>query len=141
MVDGRTLREIMNMLPFTFNSTGISKTEDWKDMDQALQFHQLLKDLFQWSIYNKTFNVELNWEEIGEGFQRIFLNEIPFQDLIEITEFWIPNRKLRLLEERAARIRENQATIQAIEEQLNQKEHTLTPSRSQRVKQIDYSVA
>ncbi|MBW0514727.1 hypothetical protein O181_054442 [Austropuccinia psidii MF-1] len=34
---------------------------------------------------------------------------------------------------RAARIRENQATTQAIEEHLNQKEHTLIPSGSQGV--------
>ncbi|MBW0528135.1 hypothetical protein O181_067850 [Austropuccinia psidii MF-1] len=36
------------------------------------------------------------------------------------TKGWNPTRKFRLLEVRADRIRENQATIQAIEEQLTQ---------------------
>ncbi|MBW0494867.1 hypothetical protein O181_034582 [Austropuccinia psidii MF-1] len=52
---------------------------------------------------------------------------------MEITKAWNPTRKLRLLEERATRIRENQATIQAIEEQLNQTGPTLIPSGSQGV--------
>ncbi|MBW0483673.1 hypothetical protein O181_023388 [Austropuccinia psidii MF-1] len=51
------------------------------------------------------------------------------------------NRKFKLLEERAARIRENQATIQAIEEELKKKEDTLIPSGSQRVKQPSTPVA
>ncbi|MBW0525152.1 hypothetical protein O181_064867 [Austropuccinia psidii MF-1] len=49
------------------------------------------------------------------------------KDLILITKGWIPKRQFKLLEGRAARIRQKQATIQAIEEQLNQKEHTLIP--------------
>ncbi|MBW0579586.1 hypothetical protein O181_119301 [Austropuccinia psidii MF-1] len=38
-----------------------------------------------------------------------------------------PNRQFKLLEESKTRIRENQVTIQAIEEQLNQTEPTLIP--------------
>ncbi|MBW0556090.1 hypothetical protein O181_095805 [Austropuccinia psidii MF-1] len=44
-------------------------------------------------------------------------------------------------EEREARIRDNQATIQTIEEQLNQKKNNLIPSGSQGVNQPDFQVA
>ncbi|MBW0475153.1 hypothetical protein O181_014868 [Austropuccinia psidii MF-1] len=40
------------------------KTEDWKDMDKVLQLHQLLKELFQWSMDNKRFNIASHWEEL-----------------------------------------------------------------------------
>ncbi|MBW0479102.1 hypothetical protein O181_018817 [Austropuccinia psidii MF-1] len=108
VIDDRTLREIIPILPFTL------KTEDWKDMNQALQ-------IYKWSMDNKRFNLASQWEELGAFCQKVCLKEIPFKDLMVITKGWNPNRKLKLLEERAARIRENQATIQAIEEQLNQK--------------------
>ncbi|MBW0478678.1 hypothetical protein O181_018393 [Austropuccinia psidii MF-1] len=49
-------------------------------------------------------------------------------------------QEFQILAEREARMRENQATIQAIEEQLNKKEHTLIPSGSQGVKKPDYLV-
>ncbi|MBW0519473.1 hypothetical protein O181_059188 [Austropuccinia psidii MF-1] len=60
---------------------------------------------------------------------------------MEITKGWNPTRKFRLLEERETRIRENQATIQAIEEQLNQTGPTLIPSGSQGVDQTSSPVA
>ncbi|MBW0585521.1 hypothetical protein O181_125236 [Austropuccinia psidii MF-1] len=52
-----------------------------------------------------------------------------------------PNRQFKLLEESKTRIRENQVTIQAIEEQLNQTEPTLIPSGSQGVDQPNSPVA
>ncbi|MBW0492831.1 hypothetical protein O181_032546 [Austropuccinia psidii MF-1] len=52
-----------------------------------------------------------------------------------ITKGWDPTRKFRLLEEITTMISENQATIQAIEEQLNQMGPTLIPSGSQGVDQ------
>ncbi|MBW0510464.1 hypothetical protein O181_050179 [Austropuccinia psidii MF-1] len=52
-----------------------------------------------------------------------------------ITKGWNPTRKFKLLEERATKIRENKATIQAIEEQLTQTGHTQIPSGSQGVDQ------
>ncbi|MBW0515124.1 hypothetical protein O181_054839 [Austropuccinia psidii MF-1] len=58
-----------------------------------------------------------------------------------ITKGWNPRRHFKLLEERATRIRENKATIQAIKEQLNQTEPTLIPSGSQGVNQPDSPVA
>ncbi|MBW0506147.1 hypothetical protein O181_045862 [Austropuccinia psidii MF-1] len=35
---------------FNFQFRRNLKPEDWKDMDQFLLLHQLLKDLFQWSM-------------------------------------------------------------------------------------------
>ncbi|MBW0565156.1 hypothetical protein O181_104871 [Austropuccinia psidii MF-1] len=49
VVDGKTLREIIPTLPFTFQSNRNLRPKDWKDMDHVLQLHQLLKDVFQWS--------------------------------------------------------------------------------------------
>ncbi|MBW0513147.1 hypothetical protein O181_052862 [Austropuccinia psidii MF-1] len=102
-------------------------------MDQVLQLHELLKDLFQWSMDNKRFNLASNWEELGASFQKIFLKEIPFKALMVITKGWNPNRHFKLLEERATRIRGNKATIPAIQEQLNRTEPTMIPSGSQGV--------
>ncbi|MBW0468002.1 hypothetical protein O181_007717 [Austropuccinia psidii MF-1] len=107
------------------------KPEDWKDMDQVLQIQQLLKDLFQWSMGNKRFNLASHWAELGESCQRICLKEIELKELMLITKGWNPKRKFILLEARANRIRENQATIQAIEEQLTQTGPTQIPSGSQ----------
>ncbi|MBW0462312.1 hypothetical protein O181_002027 [Austropuccinia psidii MF-1] len=58
-----------------------------------------------------------------------------------ITKRWSPNRQFKLLEDRETRIRENQATIQAIEEHFNKKEPTLIPSVSQEVDQPNSPVA
>ncbi|MBW0479829.1 hypothetical protein O181_019544 [Austropuccinia psidii MF-1] len=89
---------------------------------------------------NKRFNLASHWEYLGASFQNICLKEIPFKGLMVVTKGWNPTRKLILLEERKTRIRENQATIQAIEEQLNQTGPTLIPSGSQGVKQPNYPV-
>ncbi|MBW0498031.1 hypothetical protein O181_037746 [Austropuccinia psidii MF-1] len=117
------------------------QTKDWKDMDQVLQLHQLLKDLFQWSMDNKRFKLASHWEEHEASFWKIFLNEIDFKDLMVITKGWNPTRKFRILEERATGIRENQATIQAIEEQLTQTGNIQIPSGSQGVDQNSSPVA
>ncbi|MBW0562638.1 hypothetical protein O181_102353 [Austropuccinia psidii MF-1] len=68
-------------------------------------------------------------------------NEGDFKDLIVITKGWNPTRHFRLLEARAQRIRENQATIQAIEEQLTQTGPNQIPSGSQEAGQISSPVA
>ncbi|MBW0463601.1 hypothetical protein O181_003316 [Austropuccinia psidii MF-1] len=131
VVDGKTLRETIPTLPFTFQFNSNVKPEDWKDVDQVLQLHQLLKDLFQWSMDNRRFNLASHWEELGSSFQKICLREIDFKYLMIITKGWNPTRQFRLLEVRANRIRENQATIQAIEKQITQTGHTQIPSGSQ----------
>ncbi|MBW0567533.1 hypothetical protein O181_107248 [Austropuccinia psidii MF-1] len=135
------MREIISTLPFKLQFNEDLKAEDWKDMDQALQIHQLLKDLLQWSMDNKTFNLASHWAELGASFQRIFLNEIDVKDLMVITKGCNPTRKFRLLEARAQRISENQATIQAIELQLTQTGPTHIPSGSQGAGQISSPVA
>ncbi|MBW0564622.1 hypothetical protein O181_104337 [Austropuccinia psidii MF-1] len=141
VVHGKTLREIIPTLQFNFQLDRNLKPKDWKDMDKVLQLHQLLKDLFQWSMDNKRFNLASCWAELGASCQKIFLKEIDFKDLIIITKCWNPTRKFRLLEVRENRIRENQATIQAIEEQLTQTGPTQIPSGSQGEVQISFPVA
>ncbi|MBW0463070.1 hypothetical protein O181_002785 [Austropuccinia psidii MF-1] len=141
MVDGRKLREIIPTLQFTFQFTRELRQEDWKDMYQVLQLHQILKDFLQWSMNNKGSNLASSLEELGAGYQKICLKEIPFKDPMVITKGWNPNRKLKLLVEKEARIRENQATIQAIEEKLNPTEHNLICSGSQGVNAPDPQVA
>ncbi|MBW0471078.1 hypothetical protein O181_010793 [Austropuccinia psidii MF-1] len=127
VVDGKTLREIIPTLPFNFQFNRNLKPENWKDMDQVLQLHQLLKYHFQCSMNKKRFNLASHWEELGASFQKIGLKEISFKDLMVITKGWNPTRQFTLLEEREIRIRENQATIKAIEEQLNLTGPTLIP--------------
>ncbi|MBW0482442.1 hypothetical protein O181_022157 [Austropuccinia psidii MF-1] len=116
IIDGMTLREIIPTVPST-----LLKPEDWKDMDKAYQIHQLLKDLYQWRMDNKRFKLELHWEKMAACCQKAGLKEIPFKDLMVITKGLNPKWQFKLLEERAARIRDNQATFQSIEEKLNQK--------------------
>ncbi|MBW0541931.1 hypothetical protein O181_081646 [Austropuccinia psidii MF-1] len=69
---------------------------------------------------NKRFNLASHWAELGASFQKICLKKIDFKGLMVITKGWNPTRKFRLLDVRENRIRENQATIPAIEEQLTQ---------------------
>ncbi|MBW0522123.1 hypothetical protein O181_061838 [Austropuccinia psidii MF-1] len=141
VADGKTLRQIIPTLPFTFQFKSNLKPEDWKDMHQVLQLHQLLKDLFQCRMDNKRFNLASHWAELGASFQNICLKEIDFKDLMVITKGWTPTRQFRLLEVSANRIRENQATIQAIEGKLTQAGHTQIPSGSQGAGQISSPVA
>ncbi|MBW0577111.1 hypothetical protein O181_116826 [Austropuccinia psidii MF-1] len=90
---------------------------------------------------NKRFNIAPHWAELGAICQRICLKEIDFKDRMVITKRWKPTRHFRLLEARANRIRENQATIQAIDEQLTQTGPTQIPSGSQGAGQTSSPVA
>ncbi|MBW0483412.1 hypothetical protein O181_023127 [Austropuccinia psidii MF-1] len=65
VVDGKTMGEILSTLPFTLQLNRNLKPVGWKDMEQVLQLHQLLKDLFQWSMDNNRFNLASHWEELG----------------------------------------------------------------------------
>ncbi|MBW0587032.1 hypothetical protein O181_126747, partial [Austropuccinia psidii MF-1] len=141
VVDCKKLREIIQNLPFTIQLNRNLKPEDWKDMDQVHQLHQLLKDLFQWSMDNKRFNLESHWEELGASWKKICLKEIDFKCFMVIKKGWNLTRQFRLLDVRAKRIRDNQATIQAIEEQLTHTRHTHIPSGSQGAGQISSPVA
>ncbi|MBW0524667.1 hypothetical protein O181_064382 [Austropuccinia psidii MF-1] len=77
----------------------------------------------------------------GASCQKIYLKEIDFKDLMVINKGWNPTRKFRLPEARENRIRENQATMQAVEEQLTQTGPTQIPSGSQRSGQISSPMA
>ncbi|MBW0481320.1 hypothetical protein O181_021035 [Austropuccinia psidii MF-1] len=90
---------------------------------------------------NRRFSLASHWAALGESFQKICLREISFKDVMEITKGWNPTRKFRLMKESVTRIRENQANIQSIEEQLNQTGPTLIPSGSQGVDQPKSPVA
>ncbi|MBW0558945.1 hypothetical protein O181_098660, partial [Austropuccinia psidii MF-1] len=90
---------------------------------------------------NKRFNLIYHWAELGASCQRICLREIDFRALMVITKVLNPTRKFRLLEGRANKIRENKATIQAIEEQLTQTGPTQIPSGSKGEGQISSPVA
>ncbi|MBW0543246.1 hypothetical protein O181_082961 [Austropuccinia psidii MF-1] len=87
------------------------------------------------------FHLASHWEELGASFQKICLKEIDFKDLMVITKGWNTTRKFRLLGERETRIRENKATIQAIQEQLTQTGHNQIPSGSQGVGRTSSPVA
>ncbi|MBW0487171.1 hypothetical protein O181_026886 [Austropuccinia psidii MF-1] len=87
------MREIISTLPFTLHFNRNLKPEDWKCMDQVLHLHQLLKDLSQWSMENKGFNLASHWAELGASCQNICLKEIDFKDLMVITKGWNPTRK------------------------------------------------
>ncbi|MBW0526420.1 hypothetical protein O181_066135 [Austropuccinia psidii MF-1] len=141
VVDGKTLSEIIPTLPFTLQFNRNLKPEDCTDMDQVLQLHQLLKDLFHWITDNKIFNLASEWEELGASCQRICFKEIDLKYLMILTKGWNPTRQFRLLEVRANRIRDNQATIQDIEEQLTQTGHIQISSGSQGAGQIRSPVA
>ncbi|MBW0575416.1 hypothetical protein O181_115131 [Austropuccinia psidii MF-1] len=105
VVDGKTVKEKISTLPFTLQFNSNLKSEDWKDIAQVLQLHQLLKDLFQWSVDNKRFNMASHWAEFGASCQKICLKEMDFKDLMIITKGWNPTRKFRHLEVRENRIR------------------------------------
>ncbi|MBW0523749.1 hypothetical protein O181_063464 [Austropuccinia psidii MF-1] len=90
---------------------------------------------------NKRFNLASHCSELGASFKKICLKDIDFRDLMVITKDLNPTRQFRLLEVREKRIRENQATIQAIEEQLTQTGHTQIPSGSHGVGQTSSPVA
>ncbi|MBW0479798.1 hypothetical protein O181_019513 [Austropuccinia psidii MF-1] len=83
----------------------------------------------------------IHWAELGASCHKICLKEIEFKGLMVIAKGWNPTSQFRLLEERETRIRENQATILAIEEQLHQTGPTLIPSGSQGAGQISSPVA
>ncbi|MBW0526362.1 hypothetical protein O181_066077 [Austropuccinia psidii MF-1] len=73
MVHGRTIRELITTLPFTLKFNRKLEPEDLTDMGQVIQLHQLLKDFFQRGMEKKSLNLDLNWEEIVSGSQKICL--------------------------------------------------------------------
>ncbi|MBW0483139.1 hypothetical protein O181_022854 [Austropuccinia psidii MF-1] len=90
---------------------------------------------------NKIFNLTSHWEELWKGLWKIFLGEISFKDLMEITKGWNTNKQFKVFEEREAKIRWNQATTQPKKQPWSQKENIPTPSGSQGVDQATSPVA
>ncbi|MBW0480736.1 hypothetical protein O181_020451 [Austropuccinia psidii MF-1] len=86
------------------------------------------------NVVQYSFTLGKTWRKLPEDMSQIDI----LQKTLLITKGWNPNRRFKILEEREARIRETQATIQTIEEQLHQAEHALFPSRSQGVNQPDF---
>ncbi|MBW0525970.1 hypothetical protein O181_065685 [Austropuccinia psidii MF-1] len=91
----------MPTLPFTFQLNRNLKPENWKDINQVLQLHQVLKNSFQWSFDNKRFKLESHWEELEARCQKICLKEIDFRELMVITKGWNPTRKRTADQDRA----------------------------------------
>ncbi|MBW0467548.1 hypothetical protein O181_007263 [Austropuccinia psidii MF-1] len=55
-------------------------------MDQVLQLHQLLREIFQWRRDNKRFNLASHRAELEASFQKICLRELDFKHLMVITK-------------------------------------------------------
>ncbi|MBW0485624.1 hypothetical protein O181_025339 [Austropuccinia psidii MF-1] len=106
VVDGKKLREIIPTLPFTLQLYRNLKPAEWKDMGQVLQLHQLFKDLFQWSMDNKRFNLASHWAELGASCHRICLKAIDFRDLMEKTR--IQGKKQDHLQPEGERVTPNE---------------------------------
>ncbi|MBW0476480.1 hypothetical protein O181_016195 [Austropuccinia psidii MF-1] len=86
VVEGKKFIEIMTTLPFKFQFNRNLRQEDWKDMDEVLKLHKLLKELFQSSMDNKRFNLAPHWEEVGASWQKICLKELDFKALMVNTK-------------------------------------------------------
>ncbi|MBW0479755.1 hypothetical protein O181_019470 [Austropuccinia psidii MF-1] len=89
---------------------------------------------------NKRFKLSSHWEELGESFQKMSQRD-NLKRSYSNHQGWNTTRQFRLLEETETTIRENQANIKAIEEQMNQTGPTLIPSGSQGVDQPKSPVA
>ncbi|MBW0536544.1 hypothetical protein O181_076259 [Austropuccinia psidii MF-1] len=90
---------------------------------------------------NKRFNLASHWAELVASCKKICLKEIDFRNLMVNTKGWNPTRQCRLLEVRVNRMRENQANIQAKEEQMTHTGQPQIPSGSKGAGQISSPVA
>ncbi|MBW0465565.1 hypothetical protein O181_005280 [Austropuccinia psidii MF-1] len=84
------------------------------------------------------------WQPVGRTWSKFpedLSQKDRLQTLMVISKGWNPTRQFRLLKVSANRIRENQATIQDMEEQLTQTGHNHIPSTSQGAGQISSPVA
>ncbi|MBW0471327.1 hypothetical protein O181_011042 [Austropuccinia psidii MF-1] len=104
------------------------QTRALEDMDQVLQLHQLLKDLFQWRMDNKSFNLASHWAELGASCQKISLKELDFRDLMVRTTGWNPTRKRTTDPERA-----HSDSIRLTRSRKNQLSSGFKPFRNQQI--------
>ncbi|MBW0465340.1 hypothetical protein O181_005055 [Austropuccinia psidii MF-1] len=112
---GLTSREFLLKLLFQIKLNQEVQPGDWKNKEQIIKVHKLLKDRFTCSRENKIFSMEASLAKVGVTIQNICLQKMTFLDLMEKMKVWNPNSNFKLLEERPTGIRENQAAIQAIE--------------------------
>ncbi|MBW0535420.1 hypothetical protein O181_075135 [Austropuccinia psidii MF-1] len=101
----------MSTLPSIFQLKRHLNIEDWNDMDEILQINQLHKDLLYWSMENERLKQASHWEELVSGCHKIFPEENAFNDNMEITIGWNPDRQFKILKERVEKITKTQATI------------------------------
>ncbi|MBW0542304.1 hypothetical protein O181_082019 [Austropuccinia psidii MF-1] len=87
--------------------------------------------------YQRSTPLGRTWNKFPEDMSQIDILQRPYGN----HQSWNSTRTFRLLEERSNGIRENQATIKAIEEQLTQTGHTQIPSGSLGVGQTGSPVA
>ncbi|MBW0530190.1 hypothetical protein O181_069905 [Austropuccinia psidii MF-1] len=98
--------------------------------------------MFLWKIKRKRFSLETQLEDFGTRIQKICLRNMTWVEYMQKMDGWHPNRQQTFLEEREARIKNNQETIQDIEEQWKEpnlikegtfvsKEHQSSPATHQ----------
>ncbi|MBW0518836.1 hypothetical protein O181_058551 [Austropuccinia psidii MF-1] len=82
VMDGKTLWEITATVPFTFQFNRKLKPEDWKDIDQILQLHKLLKDLSDPDrAYSYSFRItRIRPNQLSIGFTPFRNQQISGQD-------------------------------------------------------------
>ncbi|MBW0493231.1 hypothetical protein O181_032946 [Austropuccinia psidii MF-1] len=141
VLDGKTLRKSYPPCHLLSNSPGTSKQRTGKTWIKFFSSTNSSKIYFNGAWTTRGFDLASHWVELGASFQKICLKEIDFKDLMIITKGWNSTRQFRILEVRANRIRENQATIQALEEQPTQTGHNQIPSGSQGIDQTSCPVA
>ncbi|MBW0592423.1 hypothetical protein O181_132138 [Austropuccinia psidii MF-1] len=98
------------------------------ESEKVILTHQLFKELLQWRMEDRGFNLEYHWKE-PESIGKVSLKEIFFKELMKI-KTGLNCKKFKILKGMAAMITENQATILAIADQWKQRENTLMFSGS-----------
>ncbi|MBW0491175.1 hypothetical protein O181_030890 [Austropuccinia psidii MF-1] len=111
------------MSPVNLRNPGIPRNQPEKPQTQGLEGYRSGSSApptpqrpFSLEHGQQAVQPSITLAGLGASFQKICLKEIDFRDLMVITKGWNPTTQFRLLEERATSIRENQATIQGIED-------------------------
>ncbi|MBW0511209.1 hypothetical protein O181_050924 [Austropuccinia psidii MF-1] len=99
-ISGLTNRELLSKILFQIKFSPEFQPGDWKMAEQVIQTHRLLKDLFTWSMDNKSITMAESWEEVGIETLKICLKQMAWMDLMEEVKGLNPNTNFKLLEER-----------------------------------------
>ncbi|MBW0541192.1 hypothetical protein O181_080907 [Austropuccinia psidii MF-1] len=95
---GVCIRKGLPKVPFRIKVNQVQQ-KNWTDAGNVPQMHLLLKYLSTWSMDNKNFTKEEEWEESGPMSHKVLLNLITFQQLLKDMKSW--DRYFILLEERS----------------------------------------